>query len=237
MAITAAILTQGGTNADATSFTTASVTLAANRLALLAVCAARVDTTTLPTITGLTATWVQATSRNFNLIASPDNRILVFRTMVASQQVGTVLIDYGASSMNNCAWTLVEFAGMDTSGTNGSGAIVQAVSPTATDAATSYSATLVAFGDAVNNAAYFAAAHTSADAITLEAGYTTLGDQSFTATAPGTHLRAEWKLGEDLSPSMTTASNRAWGGGALEIKMAAAASSTPFYSGWRRRAA
>ena len=122
--------------------------------------------------------------------------------------------------MRNCAWQIDEFDGVDTSGTNGSGAVVQSDSGNGGGNGTSITLTLAAFGDATNNAAYIGVFHGSNEATTPEAGYIELGDHQ---TAEDNTLGAAFKIGEDLSPSESWATSAPRAGGALEIKAAAAA--------------
>lgn len=111
---------------------------------------------------------------------------------------------------------------MDTTGTNGSGAIVQgAVNLDESGAASAISCTLSAFGDAVNNAVFAYTGVNAAGAITPDtspAGYVELRDLA-NAGVDG-QLQTMWNTGQDTSPATS------WGGGhaaligAVEIKMA-----------------
>jgi hypothetical protein len=223
MPVSASVLTQDGTTADQTSYTTASVTLTANRLYLLGVGGVLTDSTPLPTITSSGATWAAVAGVSHSSIASPDVRTLVFRTMVGSDQTGAITIDYGASTMEACNWILTEWTGIDTGGTNGSGAIVQSATAR-NDSATSIAVTLAAFADAVNNAAFGLGCANTTDAITLDSSpgtYTALGDQTHAGALLISHIRGEYRVGEDTSVAFATASTRSWGAVAIEIKAAA----------------
>lgn len=112
-------------NTDATSYTTASVSPTSNLLYLLAVTTrnATVDPS-IPTVTGNGLTWVNVTSTNYDATGS-QRRITLFRAMGASPSAGTITIDLGGQTQTGAIWSLAEVTGIDTTGTNGSGAVTQ----------------------------------------------------------------------------------------------------------------
>lgn len=118
----ATLLTAAHTNAPGTSTNTASVTNTANALLLLAV--GYGDSGGAPavpsSITGLGLTWVLVDSQ----ADSGTNRgHALYRAMGASS-TGAITITWGTGT-DVGTWNLQEFRNCDTSGTNGSGAIVQ----------------------------------------------------------------------------------------------------------------
>lgn len=220
MAISRTLLEGGFDTVDAQSFTTGSFTPGSNRLVLITITARDVaGDPPIPTLTGNGLTWVNI---QHQISAGPTGRSIdVFRAMGASPSTGTLVIDYGVGqTLRNCAWQIDEFDGVDTSGTNGSGAVVQSDKGNGGSAGTSITLTLVAFGDATNNASYIGVFHGSNEGTTPETGYTELGDHQ---TGENNTLGAAFKLGEDLSPSESWATSDSRAGIALEIKAAAAA--------------
>jgi len=216
MAISITNIASAGDTTDGTVYTIAGETLEAGRLYLLSVCAAEVDTASTPTIASNLGTWALRESVDFQSIASPDQRLCIFTGTVSGQDTSDITITYG-STKTACRWSLEEVTGHNTASP-----IVQDGENRA-DTGTSFSVTLAAFADAVNNAMYCVVSHSSVDAINKEAAHTQLSDG---ATAPASgqiHMKAVWFLGEDTSIDFTTASNRIWGGVALEIAVAPAA--------------
>jgi hypothetical protein len=219
MAITAANLKTLASQTDATSYTIASFTLTANRLALLAMSIDKASTPDEPSSIGgtLTATWVKVATVLSNSIATPLRRLSVYRTMVASDQTGTVVVDFGANTQIGFTGSVDEFAGVDTSGTNGSGAVVQS-NTNVTDSNTALTVSLAAFANA-SNASYGAFARPSNTAITN--GLTTeLADLGH--ASPNDRLETQWQVG-DVDPSASVGSNDALVGIGVEIAIAPAA--------------
>src|SRR5687767_13823040 len=122
MAVTATALTGAMNNVDQSSYATASITPTANRLILCFV-QSRASSAAVPTLTGCGLTWVQVSTGANSTTAL---RLTLFRAMGAAPSTGALTIDFGGQVQANCSWSVVEFDGVDTSGTNGSGAIVQA---------------------------------------------------------------------------------------------------------------
>ena len=124
MAIAASNLTNGVQNSASTSVTTASVAPTSNALVLVSV-ASQVASAAAPTISGGgIPTWVLVGTQ---LDTSASRLVSMFRGLSASPTSGTIVISFGAVSQSNICWSVDQFTGADTSGTNGSGAIVQFV--------------------------------------------------------------------------------------------------------------
>src|SRR3989442_2758141 len=117
-AISATDLTAGGASGNPKSATTASIAPGANQLVLAWVASTATPTPGVPTLSGNGLTWVI-------MAGAVGSRISLFRAMGASPTAGPVTIDFGSSTQKSIAWSIVEFSGVDTSGTNGSGAIVR----------------------------------------------------------------------------------------------------------------
>lgn len=201
MAITASHLTDGYSGTDANSYATASVSPTANSLVLLKVYhALSTGSITTPTASGagLTFTAVQTLTQG----ADPVRRITIFRGLSASPSSGAITIDFGGQTQDNCTWSVDEFAGIDTSGSNGSGAIVQSGTESKNNSSpgTGVTVTLSAFADA-NNAAYgsIRASNTTTDTI-VGSGFSSLEDK--TGSESGTHT-TEWKNSQDTTVDWT----------------------------------
>ena len=108
--ITASFLGSG------TGSTTTSISVNANNLALIWVGQGD-GTLGPPTLTDPKRTWVQVITNTAGL-----RRITLFRSMVPQDTAGEVSISGSAS---NLTWSIVSYNNVDTSGTNGSGSIVQ----------------------------------------------------------------------------------------------------------------
>ena len=132
-----------GCAAALTSFTTASISPGANRLVLLWVSDRDAGAPAPTSVSGNSLTWVQVNTVAF----STNGRLTLYRAMGAAPTAGSVTISFTAN-INRACWSIVEYDGVDTSGTDGSGAVVQ--SATATAASTSLTVTLAAFASANN---------------------------------------------------------------------------------------
>ena len=205
---------------DATSYTTTATAGANSKLYIITVENSKGTTPDLPTLThsgGLTCV---------QILSSPqtNRRITVFRALKTSGvSAGTFTAD--AAGVTQTSWSVIvdEFDGIDTSGTDGSGAIVQSAANNGSG--TTASATLSAFADATNNAAFLATLVNNNTAVTEEAGgvWAELGEAPH--GSPTRTIETEWRLGEDTSPSSTFLSS-AWDCIALEIKVAAGGDAT-----------
>ena len=193
-------LTSSATTTDAASFNTASIDPADNSL-VLAFVASRRASPAAPTLTGNGLTWVQVASVTD---ASTAIRLTVFRAMGASPSSGAVAIDFSATSQTSCAWVIVQLTSADTSGTNGSGALVQSVTDTE-DAVTSITATLAAL-EHVANVNVTAAAITANASITPDSDFTELADVATTSN-PFT-LEVQWAVNQ-IACTPSFASNNA----------------------------
>lgn len=219
MAITAANLAFGSA-ATVTSTATASISPTANALVIVSVASRNATGSgpaTVPTVTGASGTWVQITTLSDG--SSGARTVTLFRDLSASPGSGALTIDFAGVSQGSVAWSIDQFQGTDTSGTHGSGAIVQSagVNP-ATGTTTGQTITLSALG-APNNAAYGYIRNSGAAAIAGGSGFT---DLSGGATSGGV-LDSEWAISNPAvawtwgSQSVTSV--------ALAIEIKAAASS------------
>lgn len=230
--ITGTVLTSGNSDSGSSTHNTASVSPSANRLVIVQA-AAYVGATTPPaslTATGNSLTYVAIDSTAGTSASWGDWRHTVFRAMGASPTAGAITINVGMASY--VGWHVMEFAGIDTSGTNGSGAIVQSDNNAGTG--TAASGALSAFGDAANNVTFHSCSAGrgggSSDSITFPTLTTTLAQVKFGFSDQ--MIRGGWQVGQDTSPDATISVSQGWSTISFEIKDAAgggggAASLTP----------
>lgn len=181
-----------------------------NRLALLWVMSRRTaGSISTPTATGTTNTWTQIATR---ANGTSTRRGTLFRHLSASPASETVTIDFGGQTQDGMEWIAVEFSEVVTTGTNGSGAVVQSGTASGT---TSISVTLAAFGDAVNNVAFLAAGSTAGGLNLTVTGYTELSSNVGSGNNP--EGETDYFRGEDLSVDASHASATTIIGIAIEI--------------------
>jgi hypothetical protein len=196
VAITATVLTSGGDSTDGTSFSTASVTPAANSLVLISFYLTSSSTTSAPTsVVGNGITYTQLETN------TPASRtMLLYAGMSASPTAGPITITLPATH-TSLQWTVMQFTGADTTGTNGSGAIVQSQqSKPAT--ATSINVALASAPTAGN--AVYAALGISANAGTYTpgSGWTQAGTTSIIASPTVTYI-AQYDVTTPLATAVT----------------------------------
>lgn len=217
-----------GTDIDGNSTaTTASISPSSNQLILLSVTARTnisVDTNQ-PTVTGDGVTWVLVNDILYDTTSASRKRLSVFRAL-GTPTSGALTIDYGGQNQTNIAWTVSQFSGIDTSGTNGSGAIVQSI--TAKDESVTTGTLTVTLGafSSVNNATFgaFAADNTSANVFTPGSGFATLGTINTATGGSDIEIGDEFKNSNDTSVDSTWSINAMLGGVAVELAAASTAS-------------
>ncbi len=211
-------LTQGASTTDGTTFTTGVVAPGPNRLVLLSLAYARTDSVTpaVDSVTGCGLTWVSERKTAYETTGTDRYALQVYRAMGSLPTSGAITISCSAPGFAGCCWSVVEFDAVDTSGTSGSGAVVQSVA-ISTAGATSLTATLAAFGSA-NNATFGAFAHEADEGATIGAGFTELHDQSH--ATPVQALATEWRSDNDTTVNMSWTTSSPAGGIALEINAA-----------------
>jgi hypothetical protein len=205
VAANAAALTTGSDSTDATTYTTASVTLKAGRLYLLSFTNTAASAAVASGIAG-GPTWVSRSSTQYNTTA---HRVSIWSGVPTVDYTGTIVISFGATQ-TGASWALNEFSGVDTSTTHG--VVQQAVG---TGNSTTPLATLAAFGSA-NNATFGALGNTADSTTTPGAGFTELSDLG-AAVTPAQFLQTQWQVGNDTTVDGTITSGQ-WGACAVEIK-------------------
>lgn len=211
MALAVAALTSGEDTDGGTSATTASISPSSNALVICDVVNIDSDfsASVTPTVSGNGLTWVEIA--NMTPVGGII-RFTRFRAMGASPSSGSVTI---SCSVNQTliSYSIYEITGVDTSGANGSGAVVQTVTNNATG--TSLTVTLSAFGSAGNMAIGAFCYGGDASDFTVGSGFTQIHE-----TPTGT-LFTEYKL-NDTTVDATNSTSQELSGIASEIKAATA---------------
>lgn len=155
----------------------------------------------------------------------------VWRALPGSGFTGTCSIAL-PQTLYESSVSISEFDGIDTSGTNGSGAIVQSVSAQElTGSGTSCPATLAAFGD-VANGAYYATSYTQAGntsrTCTPDTGWTEIhdGGTDYVGAAAWGGIETQWRASNDTSATGTWAAAGYLHSIAIELKAAGAGGGT-----------
>ena len=231
--ITPANLTNGFDASDLSSYATASITPTSD--ALILPCIVLLDSTSpvTPTVTGNSIT--------YDFIARADHdtggqqaSAFLFRGLDASPTAGVITINPGAAH-EGALWSITEFAGVDTSGINGAGAIEQSATNTGSIASSStLTVTLASFADAANNVAAgcFGMDEANTGDIGPGSGFTVGGDVA--NTADDDSLLDEYKTGEDTSVDAVNGASgtQLMGGIAVEIDDGAAAAPRRIFIFW-----
>jgi len=205
-------------------FVTASIAPTGNRLLILTlncyISAGSVNMSA-PSVSGNGVTWVQFENQSIDTAGTDRADMFQFRGMVASPSSGTVTITFSAPIPGRCSWSIDQSDGnVDTSGTDGSGAIVQSNSSvsatTVTTQPTSFLSTMTS-----GNSGFFACGDENNSAQTEKSGWTELADEIGT-TLVG--LETQYIAGTDTggSSTWTTAARAA----SFVVEIAAAGATT-----------
>ena len=207
-------LTEGNDSDGTSSATTASVSPGSNKLLLLSVSSFRGDSTdpAAPTVTGNGLTWVQVATTLYDSTSSSRRRVSLFRALGASPSAGVITIDFAGANQGVIQWLLSECSNVDTSGTNGSGAVVQ--SAATNSGGSPAGTTLAAFGSA-NNATYFTAGWLGVVTSTAGTGF---GNLEEIQDAAQITTSSEFRNDNDTTPDMTCSPSASNGGIGIEIK-------------------
>lgn len=231
MAVSATNLIANGSAVSGTTFTTASISPTSNSLVLAAIVVENTASTNPgnPTLSGNGLTWVLVDTAGggsilYDSASGSRRKLFVFRALGASPSSGAVTITT-AETDAGCLWVIDEFSGTDTTGTNGSGAIVQsAVGKDETGTVNHKTVTLGAFGS-TNNATYGASGWaTGTLTFTAGTGFTKLNN--FGLSSPGIDVATEFAADNRTSVDETASANDFVGQIGLEIKAAAVVASS-----------
>jgi uncharacterized protein YjdB len=207
------LLTFGNNSSNQRVYTTATITPAAQALVTVAVLMRRSDGPLNPTITGGgMSAWERVTSLDFDTQTSPTKRLSIFRALSPSPSSGRLTITF-SRDVNNVQWIVSQWDGVETSGTNGSGAIAQ-IGTARSNSANSLTVPLDHLSDA-NNVAYGVVGVASNGPIVTPAlPFTEIAEQS---SGESSTLQAEWATNQHTVGANWSSANRA-GMLAIEIK-------------------
>lgn len=209
MPITVVGMTSGVSATNTTSYATASFTASVNSLDLISIA----NSATSPGTANLIG------PNTYNLITTQNMglwRISLFRSMASASSAGVITIDFGGATQNNCSWIINEFASVDSSGTNGSGAIVQSTS-NFVGIGTALTVTLNAFS-AASNGAFSSFAIGDNIAMSPDTGWAEIGEVSINDGANSQAHQSQWRADNDTTAFSTWATDESGGGIALELK-------------------
>jgi hypothetical protein len=194
--VTPTNLTTSASTTDGSSFLTASISPAAAAVQYIGVTHHQSGGQPTPTVTGCSLTWVQEETQ----VLGTTRRLTVFRAH-GTPTTGQLTIDFAGATQTACAWSVVECAGADLSGTSGSAATRQSVPATAA-AVTTITSTLAALEHAGNVHLCFVALSTNVDVVP-DAQFAELGDSGAASTA--VRIESEWAVGElTCDPTFTS---------------------------------
>lgn len=223
--VTQTLLTSGNNAANQKVYTTTSIAPAANALITIAVLMRRSGGVISPTITGGGMTkWDPVVNTDFDTQGTPTKRLIVFRALSATPSTGPITITF-AGSVSNVQWIVSQWDGVDASGTNGSGAIVQ-TGTGRSDAATNLAVSLAPLASA-NDVAYgVIGVAKNGPVVTPGAGFAEIAEVSSGETSA---LEAEWAPNQSIVGVSWTGATK---GGilGLEIKAGNAGPAVPVAS-------
>lgn len=227
MSVTQASLTSGFDTVGGTSSATASVSPTANRLVLLGLAAGFSPTTNAAVPTSISGAGLTFTLVDSEVDTTNGLAIALYRAMEASPSTGAITMSF-ANSTSWAIWNVWEHAGIDTGGSNGSAAIVQAnTNVDGTVSASSLSVSLSAFGSATNGAAaihFWANFSGSPASATPDTGWTEIYDDGTTDSGPVSfELQSQWRATSDTSAGVTWSGAGYLASIAAEIKEAGSA--------------
>ncbi len=207
MAITQSALTNNGSTTTGTSFNTASITPTANRLVLVCISSVHLTSANAAAPSGVSGNGI-----TYTLLKNISNTggglsTSIWRGMSASPSTGAIMISF-ANTVARINWSVMELAGINTGGSNGSAAVNSntASNEDASGTATSITATLAAFGNANNGAVaalgWFMAAASPATC-TPDTGWTEGTDAGVTSGSLSLALETQWRASNDTTATGT----------------------------------
>lgn len=220
MAVSITNLTASADAADASSYNTASITPTSNNLVLLSVSTRTGISTTpnQPTASGCGLTWVVINSVVYDTESTSRRRLTLFRALGASPSTGAITVDFAGQTQTQMQWCVDQASGVDTSGTNGSGAIVQSATQQIIESdpsATTIVATLAAFGSSANGTYGCFANEDISWTPVAGSGFTLLSDNNVAGTDGHT---TEWRATNDTTVDITFGSQTGVGAIGIEIR-------------------
>lgn len=199
-------------NASNDATTTANTTNppTANALVLALVANEGAGSEEIPTLTGHGMEWILVATTNI----ATTSRLSLFRAMTnGSPTSDAVVAAFGGATQTACLIRVVQFSGVDTSGTSGSGAIAQSMMNQNTSA--NPDITLASLSSAAN-AVYAGFLDANTFAASPETDW--LEDWEVTADTLGGY--ATVRVGTTDNTVVVTATSSTWQGIAVEVKVA-----------------
>jgi len=188
--ISQTLLTAGTNGVNQRIYSTAAIAPASNALITVAVLEqSSLGTPPIPTLSGGgMAAWDVVATVTFDG-GTPLRRLTIFRALNALPGSGPLTIT-STMTLSHAQWIVSQFDGVDVSGVNGAGAVVQTGSASG-NTVNGLTVALAAFGSP-NNAAYGAfGVAKNAIAVTPGAGFSEISEQPSGESTPG-DLEAEW---------------------------------------------
>ena len=211
--ITATSLTADRTDSCSSIESTASVAPSANKLILVTV-GDTITSGTAPTVTltGNGLTWVEVTTT----VHSDDTRLraTLFRSMGAAPSSAPLVMTFSQNPLA-CSWSVVEFGNVDSSGTDGSGAIAQSAVGLTAGSQASLAVTLGPFAS-TNNAVFGVLLSESSGPIDAGLGFAEIHEVQFGAVLTNS-IQTQWRASPASSVDWSWSSTGLAGGVALEI--------------------
>jgi hypothetical protein len=212
-AITVTKLAADHNNGCGGTQTTAAVAPSPNELVVVGVS----DTTAAGagptvTLTGAGLTWVEIAS-----IVHPNDtrlRYTLFRSMGAAPASGPLTMTFAQNPLS-CAWSVLQFGNVDTSGADGAGAIVQSMTATTAGNATSVAVALAPFASVADATFGTMVANTNGP-ITAGAGFQELDEIGF-GSVLAISLQTQWQPASDTSIDWSWSGASLGAGIALEL--------------------
>lgn len=180
--------------ADQSNYTTTSFAISANTLITFSITGAigTADPITTPTITCHGLTWVSVGTAESG--GAAPRKLFLFRSMSGSASgSATCSYDFSGQTQLRSSYTVQEWSGVNTSGTNGSGAVVSSNIQTDVSTANPATVTMNAYAN-TNNRPFYTMRVGDATAHSPEAGWTELSDP---AGAENMTHSAGWKSASD----------------------------------------
>jgi hypothetical protein len=192
--ITHTVLTSGVVLTNQNTTTTASISPAPNTLVTITLLSHRSTATISPIVTGGgMASWDLVASVDFDTLALPHRRLSVYRAMSAAPGSGPITFKF-TNQVSNLEWSVSQWTGVDTSGVNGAGAIVQTGSNRA-NAVNGLSVALAPFGSPANVALGAFGVNSQVAAITPASGFTEIDELPANEGTRG-DLQTEWAVNQ-----------------------------------------
>lgn len=211
MALVATNLTSGGNIASgSTTFVTASISPAANALILLWITNEHLAGTPaqVSSVTGCGLTWEKIDDVNYG----SNCRLSLYRALGASPSAGTVTITYPTSEWS-AIWSIEQITGVSTSGSNGSGAVLQSAQNSDGTAGSTLTVTLAALAGGSMDVAGFSF-NVNDSGMTPGADWTTLASPQISRPL---QILTAYNTTGDNTATASTSSAGSRGGIAVEV--------------------